>query len=146
MLKEVGLMKMEIIVEEMNKDEIEYVDQQLEEYNCHYPGYLNNQDQTHFNYSIKENDQIIGGIIAGFSCFKIVYISILWVDENHRNKGYGKILLDKAIESSKKNGANLIRVDTFSFQGESFYLNNGFTKVGEYQNDNYKEYFFIKKI
>ena len=45
-------------------------------------------------------------------------------------------------------GVNLIRLDTFSWQGKEFYEALGYEVVGSYENptDGYAEFFFIKRI
>lgn len=49
---------------------------------------------------------------------------------------------------AKKLGANTIRLDTFDFQGKDFYKSMGYEQVGYYRNDedNFEEYFFLKRI
>ena len=45
-------------------------------------------------------------------------------------------------------GANMIRLDTFDFQGREFYKNIGYNEVGYYMNelDCFSESFFLKKL
>ena len=45
-------------------------------------------------------------------------------------------------------GVNIIRLDTFDWQGKEFYKALGYECAGHYENaeDNYAEYFFVKKI
>ena len=45
-------------------------------------------------------------------------------------------------------GANLIRLDTFDWQGVDFYKSLGYEQVGYYksESDNFSEYFLLKKL
>ena len=45
-------------------------------------------------------------------------------------------------------GANMIRLDTFEWQGRGFYEALGYKQVGQYTNDEdgFSEYFFLKRI
>ncbi len=53
------------------------------------------------------------------------------------------------VEKRAKNiGANMIRLDTFNWQGRDFYLSLGYEEVGSYGNktDGFSEHFFLKRI
>lgn len=55
----------------------------------------------------------------------------------------------KELENKARQlGANMIRLDTFDFQGRDFYLRLGYSEVGFYQNevDGFSESFFLKKL
>ena len=49
---------------------------------------------------------------------------------------------------AKALGANMIRLDTFDWQGKSFYESLGYEIVGKYENaeDGFTEYFFLKRL
>ena len=49
---------------------------------------------------------------------------------------------------AKKMGANIIRLDTFNWQGKDFYEAIGYEMVGSYENkfDGYSEHFFLKRL
>ena len=49
---------------------------------------------------------------------------------------------------AKALGANMIRLDTFDWQGKEFYEALGYQQVGHYTNeeDGFSEYFFLKRI
>jgi hypothetical protein len=51
---------------------------------------------------------------------------------------------NKAIEL----GVNMIRLDTFDWQGYEFYIKLGYELIGKYRNeiDNFCEYFFLKRL
>ena len=82
------------------------------------------------------------------TAFKILYVSAVYVDEKHRRKGLGKMLIEEMERRAKLLGANMIRLDTFNWQGKEFYLAMGYEIVGSYKNeiDHFEEYFFLKRI
>ena len=97
---------------------------------------------------IEEDGEIIAGLDACMTAFKILYVSTLFVKEEHRRKGYGKALIREMEKRAKDLGANTIRLDTFNWQGKEFYEALNYEVVGSYENktDGYAEFFFIKKL
>ena len=97
---------------------------------------------------IEENGKIIAGLDACVTAFKILYVSTVFVDEKHRRKGYGKLLIEEMEKRAKDMGINTIRLDTFSWQGKDFYEALNYKVVGFYENkiDGYAEYFFVKQL
>ena len=97
---------------------------------------------------VDENNNLIGGLDACITTFKILYVSTLFVEKEHRRKGYGRQMIEEMERRAKKMGVNTIRLDTFDWQGKEFYLALGYEIVGHYQNkeDGYSEYFFLKRI
>lgn len=70
-----------------------------------------------------ENEKIIGAVsISIYKCKS--FIEALAVDKKYRNKGYGKLLVEKAIEKLKKPIYTISKVD-------EFYLKNGFVYSNE---------------
>lgn len=97
---------------------------------------------------IEEDGQIAAGLDACMTAFRILYVSTVFVKENYRRKGYGKILITEMERRAKIMGANTIRIDTFSWQGKEFYEAMDYKIVGHYENaeDGYEEFFFLKRI
>ena len=134
---------MEII--DLNEEQLEDIENRIEEY-----------DESHITYhmegsihiGIKENNQLIAGLDACMTAFKIMYVSTVFVNEEYRRQGYGTILMKEMESRAKGMGANTIRLDTFDWQGKEFYEALGYQLVGNYSNndDHYSEYFFLKRI
>ena len=113
-------------------------------------------DETHITYKmtgsiqigIEEDGKLVAGLDACVTAFKILYVSTLFVEAEYRRKGYGKCLLEEMERRAKTMGVNLIRLDTFDWQGKAFYEAMGYEIVGSYENpaDGYAEYFFVKRI
>ncbi len=97
---------------------------------------------------IEEDGKIIAGLDACITAFKILYVSTVFVNEQHRRKGYGKMLIEEMEKRARDMGVNTIRLDTFSWQGKEFYEALCYEVVGCYENkvDGYAEYFFIKRL
>lgn len=130
---------------DLNREQIEQLEENLEEY-----------DEKHITYSldgrisigVKENGEIVAGLDACMTAFKILYVSTVFVNEAYRRKGLGRMLIAEMEKRAKQIGANTIRLDTFGYQGKDFYLSMGYEQVGFYRNDedDYEEYFFLKRI
>ncbi|EGT3616955.1 GNAT family N-acetyltransferase [Clostridium perfringens] len=113
-------------------------------------------DKKHIKYEIEgnirigilDNNNLIAGADACMTAFKILYVSTVFVDENYRNNKIGTTLMNEVENRAKLLGANMIRLDTFDWQGKNFYCSLGYEEVGSYENkvDGFSEYFFLKKL
>ena len=130
---------------DLNEKETEYIEDKLSEYD---ENYINYKLEGSISIGIEENGKIIAGLDAQMTAFKILYVSTMFVEEEYRRKGYGKLLIAEMERRAKKLGANTIRLDTFNWQGKEFYEALGYKSVGFYENleDDYSEYFFLKRI
>ena len=134
---------MEII--DLNETQVEIIENKLSAFDETYITYkMNGQIQL----GIEEDDKLIAGLVAGITCFKILYVSTVFVEEEYRRKGYGKLLISEMEKRAKEMGLNTIRLDTFGWQGKEFYESLNYEVVGSYENtiDGYMEYFFMKRI
>ena len=81
---------------------------------------------------VLENEQKIVGFIALSKCLwnKISIIEEIAVNEEFRNRGFGKELLDFVLEKSKQRGDRFITVQTATWNtdGIRFYERGGFTQ------------------
>lgn len=97
---------------------------------------------------LNANGEIIAGCVARMYCWNVLYIDILWVDENYRDKGLGSELLKYVEDTAKAKDCYLIHLDTFDFQAKDFYLKHGYEIFG-ILNDCPKDrcrYYLQKKI
>ena len=134
---------MEII--DLNEEQLEDIENRLEEYD---ESRITYRMEGSIHIGIKENNQLIAGLDACMTAFKIMYVSTVFVNEEYRRQGYGTILMKEMESRAKSMGANTIRLDTFDWQGKEFYEALGYQLVGNYSNndDHYSEYFFLKRI
>ena len=107
--------------------EIKYIRDSLNRFNQEIVG-----NDGHTPIQIVESDSngnIIGGILGG-TYWGWMYIDILWVDENHRQKGIGSCLLRGAEEEAKRRGCHHVHLDTMSWQAPGFYKKQGYEIIG----------------
>ena len=130
---------------DLKEQQVEFVEEKLSEFDENHITYKMNGS---IQIGIEEDGQIVAGLDACVTAFKILYVSTVFVDERYRRKGYGKQLIDEMEKRAKEMGVNTIRLDTFSWQGKEFYEALGYEVVGNYENadDGYAEYFFLKRI
>lgn len=91
--------------------------------------------EIYSNYVAIENDKIVGFLsIVFYKTFLhkggTTLINELIVAETHRNKGIGKKLIQKAIESAKSRGMDEIEVGTEipNIKAQNFYKKTGFNE------------------
>lgn len=130
---------------ELNDSQVEDIENRLEQY-----------DKNHITYEIPGNikigvvdgDKLIAGADADMTAFKILYVSTVFVDEDYRNNKVGTKLMTEIEKRAELLGANMIRLDTFNWQGRDFYRSLGYEEVGFYENkdDGFSEHFFLKRI
>lgn len=83
-------------------------------------------DLKSFSFScIDQNKNFIAGM-QGISLWGGLYITSLFVDENHRNKKYGSLLMEKAEELARERDCNFIVLSTMDFQAKPFYEKLGY--------------------
>ena len=99
-------------------------------------------------YVVKdEHHHILGGITAHYNWGRM-QIDFLWVDDQVRQRGLGKELLEKVEHDAINKGCTLLIVDTFSFQAPDFYISYGFSVFGKIENHptSHHQYFLQKRI
>lgn len=130
---------------DLNEKQTEQIEEKLSSFD---ESYITYKLDGSIQIGIEEDGKIVAGLDACVTAFKILYVSTVFVDEAHRRKGYGKRLMEEMEKRAREMGVNIIRLDTFSWQGKEFYEALGYEVVGSYENaiDGYAEYFFIKRI
>ncbi len=95
-----------------------------------------------------QRGELIGGILGGIGYWSGLEIKLLWVAEEHRNKGYGTQILKHMEEKAKAKGAIIAMLDTFDFQAEGFYLKNGYEPIGEIKDfpKGHRRIYFSKRL
>src|SRR5699024_3103204 len=116
---------------------------------------LEQSDKNHITDGISGNikigvmdeDKLIAGHDSDMKGFNILYVSTVFVDEDDRNKKVGTHLMTEIEKRAGLLGANMIRLDTFNWQGRDFYRSLGYEEVGSYENkdDGFSEHFFLKR-
>lgn len=136
---------MDVNIIDLKDNQIEDIENRLDSYDRNYISYKINAN-IHIGAQI--DGELIGGVIACMTSFKMLYVSTVYIEEVYRRQGIGKLLMTELENRAREIGANMIRLDSFNWQGRDFYLNLGYEQVGYYCNeeDGFSEYFFIKRI
>lgn len=136
-------MKYKIV--DLNKEQTQEIDEQLEDFNVKYIGF---EKEGSASVGIIDNGKLIAGAFGCMTVYSIFYVETVFVQKEYRNQGIGAELMKKIEEKAKELGANMIRLDTFDWQGKEFYPKLGYQQVGSYESkeDNFSEYFFVKSI
>ncbi len=87
------------------------------------------------------------GVLNAYMAFSEIHIDDMWIDSNHRGKGYGRKLLEDLEERFKGKGFNNINLVTNQFNAPGFYEKCGFEL--EFVRKNVKnpkltKFFFVK--
>ena len=99
-----------------------------------------------FSLLLREGDDIVG-VLKAYTAFSEIYIDDIWVDSNHRRKGFGKHLIEELLNHFEGKGFNNINLCTSAFQAPEFYKKCGFELefVREnIQNPKLTKYFFVR--
>ena len=135
----------EIKIVDLNEKQSEHLDNMLDEYDFSFIKFKLDGD---VEIGIMDEGQLVAGLLATMTVYKIMYVSSVFVKEEYRRKGLGTLLMREMEKRAKDLGANMIRLDTFEWQGKGFYEALGYEQVGQYTNDEdgFSEYFFLKRI
>lgn len=74
--------------------------------------------------------KVVKGGIAVQTGWALSYIKLLWVSQDFRRQGLGRMLVLKAEEISLERGCHTMAVDTFNYQAPHFYPKLGFQEFG----------------
>lgn len=79
--------------------------------------------------SRNDHGEMVGGLM-GKTFWNYLYVSILWVHEDHRGEGLGSKLLSAAEEEALQRDCKFALLDTYSFQARPFYERLGYEVFG----------------
>lgn len=115
----------------------------IDKYNAQKAGEGNSKGLCCVLYS--PTREVLGGLI-GETHWGWFYISLLFLKEEWRGRGYGSRLLDAAEEEARKRGATHAYLDTFSFQAPEFYKRHGYEVFGELKDfpPGHQRYYMVK--
>lgn len=89
-----------------------------------------NEDRRNKKYAVTETDEkgaLTGGIYA-FYRSGWAYIDIVWTREDHRGKGLGRRLMEKAEAEALKKGCHSVFLWTQDFEAPGFYEKLGYSR------------------
>jgi GNAT superfamily N-acetyltransferase len=120
---------------ESTTEERELLDNKLVEFNRKKVPFLQSEDWIVLSYAVKdETGQVMAGINSMLYCWNILYVDILYVEDAHRGKGYGKLLLNRAEIEARQLGGYMSHLDTFDWQAKEFYEHLGYEVFGILEN------------
>ena len=128
---------------ELSDSQLDDIENRLYEYD---KKHMANKVSGNIRIGVVDGDRLIAGADACMTAFRILYVSTVFVDDEYRSKKVGTLLMKEIEGRAKLLGANMIRLDTFNWQGRDFYRSLGYEEVGSYENkiDNFSEHFFLK--
>lgn len=130
------------------QEDVDFINKKIDEYNSSQVPFSQEPVETGINYSLKnDNGNLVGGITAFIYGWKILYIHVLWVQDEYRHDGYGSMLLTQVENEARNMGSTLVHLDTFDFQAKDFYIKHGYEIFGELNNcpPGHKR-FYLKKV
>jgi len=129
--------------------DIEFIDNQIVEYNNSKAPFLQQDPFIGLNFCIKdETGLVVAGVSSIMYGWKILYIDLLFVAADHRSKGFGSELLNYVEKKAKELGSTLVHFDTFDFQAKDFYLKHGYEIFGILEDcpPGHKRYYMKKSL
>jgi ribosomal protein S18 acetylase RimI-like enzyme len=93
-------------------------------------GVVGRIDSKPLAITVRERGQIVGGLVARMF-LGWLFIELLWVSDQRRQKGLGRSLMQKAESEARKRGIRNAYLDTLSFQAPGFYKKLGYREFGK---------------
>src|SRR5699024_7010611 len=130
---------------ELNASQGKDIENRLEQYD---KNHITDGISGNIKIGMMDEDKLIAGADADMTALNILYVSVVFVDEHYINKKVGTDLMTEIEKRAGLLGANMIRLDTFNWQGRDFYRSLGYEEVGSYENkdDGFSEHFFLKRL
>ena len=130
---------------DLNQEQAEDIEERLEDFD---ESYITYKMDGEIQIGIEDDGKLVAGLDACITNFKILYVSTVFVDEEYRRKGLGARLMREMEKRAAAMGVNMIRLDTYDWQGKEFYETLGYECVGHYENkeDGFSEYFYLKRL
>jgi GNAT superfamily N-acetyltransferase len=83
--------------------------------------------------TLREGTKIIGGVV-GETFLGWLYVSALWVADDHSRQGYGRKIMQAAEKEARRRGVRGVYLDTLSFQAPDFYAKLGYREFGRLED------------
>jgi ribosomal protein S18 acetylase RimI-like enzyme len=77
------------------------------------------------SFELREDDQPVGWVVVQLFWGQL-HIKYLLVEDAYRGRGYGRKLMDLALEYGRERGCHYAFVETMNFQAPEFYQKMGF--------------------
>jgi len=118
------------IIQDATQEDVQQFEAGMNAYNNTHVQFDQTPEFIMYNRTIKHDGKVAAGMVAEIYFWNVLTVSILWVDEAHRGKGYGAALLADAESEARKRGGTLAHLNTFDFQAREFYEKQGYAVFG----------------
>ncbi len=120
-----------------SEKERKYIHQQIRAFNdavSEHHRAVRGPGPKHLDIFVRDSAGLVLGGLTGLMCWGWLEIDDLWLDEEMRGRGYGRVLLRMAEEEARERGCSRVWLRTFSFQARGFYEKEGYQVVGELED------------
>jgi GNAT superfamily N-acetyltransferase len=99
-------------------------------------------------FAVRDETEALCGGIAGYLWGGWLHITMLWVQESARGRGFGAQLLASAETYAREHGCADAYLTTFDFQAPEFYRARGYETFGELPDcpRGHAHYFLRKRL
>lgn len=133
-----------MLIRRLTSDERAWLDGRLEEYDA---AHLPKGGSGEVHLGMEEEGRLVAALDGEITVGDIFYLSSLYVEPEYRGQGIGRQLVEAMEQEAAALGARMIRLDSFSYQGEGFYARLGYELVGSYEvADGIEERFYLKRL
>lgn len=136
-----------IQIYDATKEEKDHITYQLIQFNHTKLPSMQEQPFLHISRCIRNGNEVVGGILAEIY-WNILFIEVLWVNEEYRNMGYASALVDDAENTAKEMNCKNSHLDTYDFQAKGLYEKLGYTVFGVLEDcpEGHNRYYMSKKL
>jgi len=107
-----------------------FIKEQLEQYVKTISPSFSNEPTAYFYRCIKENGEVVAGLLAEAYCNATVFVDVLWVREDCRGKGYATALMNDIENQAYESGRKVSFLSTYTFQAKGLYEKLGYSVFG----------------
>ena len=115
------------------EDESIFMDNGLSTYNaqkCAYFGMGKTRRKKYLGFYVYDRGKKIGGVYGYIDPENWVYIALLYISDDYREKGIGSKLIALVEKLGRRSKCTGIRTETWDFQAIGFYEKRGFVVYG----------------
>ncbi len=137
-----------IPIQNASTEDANYVDHQIIHFNNTMVPFQQEPPFLSINRCMKEGNELIAGILAQVYCWNILYIDVLWVKADHRNKGYATALVNDVEKKAREMNCRICHLDTFDFQAKGLYEKLGYSVFGILEDcpEGHSRYYMSKSL
>ena len=115
----------------VREDSPDHLAEQLDANLCAFnEGHVGPRRNEKLGLAIREGEHLLAGLFAEI-VWNALHIDLLWVQADHRRRGYGRSLVKRAEEFARERECDVAYLSTFDFQAPPFYNAMGYRIIGE---------------